>query len=103
MTYIWTEKSSLNLDPSSRKHGGNPQSVDAHERVKPAKRETWARILEYVRSKGSATSKEYAAAIGVDLNCVSGRFSELLGMGALVRTGERRDGAAVLVAIEVKL
>ena len=86
-------------DPSARKHGGNPQSVAAHKRVIHTKQDTYRKIMELLTARGSygATSKEIAAAFGVELNTISGRFSELKAMNWIKENGQRRDNAAVLV------
>lgn len=86
-------------DPSERKHGGNPQSVEAHKRVLPSKEATYKRIME-VLAKGPQTSKEIAAVLNVQLNCVSGRFSEMKQLCWIEETGERREGAAELKAVK---
>lgn len=86
-------------DPTERKHGGNEESVAAHTKVTPSKTETYRKIMDLVRARGEfgATSKEVSYAMGKQLNCLSGRFSELRAMGWLKDSGLRRDGAAVLV------
>jgi len=48
-----------------------------------------------------ATAKEVARSLGVDLNVISGRFSELEGMGLLRLTGVRREGAREWEAVGV--
>lgn len=90
----------FNFDPSARKHHNNPQSVAAHDRVKRTKEETYKKIMALLNARGEygATSKEIAAAFGVELNTISGRFSELKAMGWIEENGSRRDGAAVLRA-----
>jgi len=91
------------VDPCERKHKGNAQSIEAHKRVLHSKQETYKRIMALISSRGEfgATSKEIAYAFGVELNTISGRFSELKAMRWLRESGERREGAAVLVC-EVK-
>jgi hypothetical protein len=86
-------------DPSARKHKNNPCSVDAHTRVVPTKAAAWKRIMDLIKARGEfgLTSKECAAAFGVQLNTISGRFSELRAMGWIKGNGQRRDNAAVLV------
>lgn len=92
------------VDPCERKHGGNPQSVAAHERVKYTKEEVYKRTTALLKARGShgATSKEIAAAFGVELNTISGRFSEMKQMGWIKENGERRNGAAVLILAGVE-
>jgi hypothetical protein len=55
-----------------------------------------ARVLDFIRRHGTATCKEVARAFDVDMNAVSGRFTELHDkFGTVVKTGEKRDGCAV--------
>lgn len=86
-------------DITARKHGGNQNSVAANERAEPTKDSDRAAIVSWLRTQGlgGGTSKEYAAATGRQLNCLSGRFSELLRDGKIHRTTMSRDGAAVYV------
>lgn len=89
----------LAADVTRRKHKDNPQSNEAFEKVKHTKEDTYKKIMDLLAGRGSfgATSKEIAAAFGVQLNCLSGRCSELLAMSWIRRNGEKRDGASVLV------
>ena len=82
------------------RHRGNPESVAANLRAEPNKTEMQERIWAYVRFVGTATSKEIADAVSKPINCVSGRISELRAKGMLEATGTRRDGCAVLRAVE---
>lgn len=72
----------FNFDPSARKHKGNPQSRAAYDRVKHTKADTYKSIMSLLEARGEfgATSKEIAAAKGVELNTISGRLSELKAM-----------------------
>ena len=88
----------LSQDISARKHKGNENSELAHEKIRHGKEEKYKAILALLKSQGGMTSKEIAAAFGVQLNCLSGRFSELLAMKWIKRTGEKREGAAVLIS-----
>lgn len=94
-----TLESVIQRDPSARKHGGNPASTDAHRRVVHSKQDTYRKIMELLKARGTygATSKEIAGAFGVGLNTISGRFSELKSMQWIRENGLRRDNAAVLV------
>ena len=89
----------ISVDPSARKHKVSPTSVEAHEKVRPSKEHVYKRIMGLLnaRAEFGATSKEIAAAFGVQLNCLSGRCSELKTMGWIKENGQRRDGAAVLI------
>jgi len=86
----------LASDPCARKSRGNKLSAEAHEKIRHGKEEKYRAILSLLKTRGGMTSKEIAAAFGVQLNTLSGRFSEMLAMGWIKRTGEKRDGAAVL-------
>lgn len=83
-------------DICRRKHGGNPESRVAFDRVEPSIGEWHAVILSYFDRNGPATAKEVAFALGKPFNQLSGRFSELKKLGHIVPTGARRDGSAVL-------
>jgi DNA-binding MarR family transcriptional regulator len=85
-------------DPCARKSRGNKLSAEAHEKIRYGKEEKYKAILALLKVRGGMTSKEIAAAFGVQLNTLSGRCSELLAMKWIKRTGERRDGAAVLIS-----
>jgi hypothetical protein len=69
-----------------------------HERMK------WlSRIV--IKGRYGATLDELSAEYGVSANTFSGRFTELAGLGLVVRTGERRatrsgSSASVIVAID---
>lgn len=91
------------VDPSENRSRGNSESRKAHERVLRSKPETYRRILQFVRSKGTqgATVHEIAMALGYGpaINKVSGRLSELKAMSRLRKTGTRNN-AAVLVTVD---
>lgn len=82
------------FDICERKHGGVATSVAANRKVN--KELDRAKCLNFIRAKGTATSKEIARYMNKPLNSVSGRCSELLAIGAIERTSERRDGCAAL-------
>jgi len=85
------------IDITSRKHRGSPESVEAHDRVVQSKELMRERIMYVVQDRGDATSKEIAYALGKQLHAISGRCSELVMQGRLKKSGKRRNGAAVLV------
>jgi hypothetical protein len=88
------------FDPCERKHGGNAESRAAWQRASRGVAGARADVLRVIReADGGATSKEVAAALGRGLNAISGRLTELAAAGAIRRTGERRDNAAVWRAI----
>lgn len=86
-------------DPSQRKHGGDAASQDAFEQAKVVREGHHREIIEQLRGRGEVgmTAKEYAAMMGIQLNCCSGRFSELNHLGLIVKSSLRRQGAAVWV------
>lgn len=93
--YLSGEKPPVADDISARKHGGNEQSVEANRLNKFRRSESRREVLRIITERPSSM-KEVAEQMGVQLNCVSGRASELLKLGLVHRTGEIRDGAAVL-------
>ena len=91
--------SSRTADPCERKHGGNENSVDAHAKASESKEQRYQEIVGHLAVAGEAgmTAKELAHALGVQLNTVSGRFTELLATGRIVRLSIKREGSGVLV------
>ena len=84
------------------RHKGNAESVAANERVSPFKDRDRERIYRWFLEKAGAqgaTSKEVTRCLGIPYTTVSGRLSELKAAKWLCETGQRRDGAAVLVAV----
>ena len=86
------------LDPSRGR--ASPESRDAWLRLHPALSDARKRGLAEVQAAGPGglTAKELAERWGVGLNTISGRFSELMALGLIRKTGSRREGAAVLIA-----
>lgn len=82
------------FDVCANRHKGNAESVAANPSA-AHKRATHERILALMGTR-RMTSKEIASEMGLPLNCLSGRLSEMVAMGMIRRTGDRRDGAAVL-------
>lgn len=88
------------LDICESRHRGSPESVAAHEKVINQKRESYERIMKIYRARRAygATSHEISGATGMPLQTVSARLSELRHvLGWLKKSGERRNGAAVLI------
>jgi hypothetical protein len=87
------------FDICKSRHKGNAQSVEANPSDEQ-KSEEQARVFAFIKGKGlfGATSKEVAAHLRKNLNCVSGRCSELKEMGLVFPNGQRRDRCGVLVA-----
>ena len=96
-------------DPSAGRHGGNAESDAAHDRIArtgsaAADREQVYRII---KSSGYAgmTLDEVCAELDRPANALSGRVTELLAAGRLMRSGRKRATrsgcmAGVLVATE---
>ena len=87
------------LDICASRHGGSQESIDAHSRIIHSKEDKHQRIMKLVQARDGygLTCKELAAAWGTHPNNVSGRLSELVQRGKLKKSGERRNGAAVLI------
>jgi hypothetical protein len=65
----------IEFDITSNKHGGNPQSELAFEKVRTYKDGNF--ILKYIEENGAGYLKQIARAMGKQKNEISGRFSEL--------------------------
>lgn len=84
-------------DVCARKHKGSATSIAANTRANKTKARDKMRIMEFaIKNMGRCYSKQIARAFGVDLNVISGRFTELKDLGMLAETGEREEGCAVL-------
>jgi hypothetical protein len=92
-------------DITAGRHGGNPQSEAAHAKVQPTAAAERARVLEWLkhRGRGGGSRKEYLDYVNTcdgttrGLNCVSGRFSELLREGLIAETGRTDAGSGIVV------
>lgn len=89
-----SEQLAMTFDVCQNRHKGSLESIAANPSP-IAKSESYPRILALLAGQ-PMTSKEIARALGVELNCISGRCSELRFAGSIRKTGERREGAAVL-------
>lgn len=87
-------------DICERKHGGVAESVEANRRNfrHRAKQQHDVFMLVLGSTDLGITCKESAASMGIGMNAISGRFTELAAAGLIRRNGERRDGCAVWVA-----
>lgn len=87
------------FDVCAGKHGGNEQSVEAFESVRHVISAGQVAALSFILSRGAygATAQEYADMLGVSLNKVSGRFSELRYLGRIEKTGVRNRGGVFVV------
>lgn len=87
-------------DPSARKSRGSQESADAHERIAHTKSDWYAKIMKLAKARDGygVTLHEVCNAYGKKPNELSGRLSELvLKLKWLKKSGERRNGCAVLV------
>ena len=88
------------VDITVNRSGGDPCSADAHRIIVPRKERMQRKVESIIWSCGyaGATSKEIALALRVELNTISGRCTELVAEGRVVKTDRRREGCAVLMA-----
>jgi hypothetical protein len=71
-------------DPCESRHGGNIDSRAAWERVGLCRRQTYNKILAFYHASPNPISpKEICEVMGIQLNVISGRFTELKEMGIL--------------------
>lgn len=98
LTFAELEKF-MNDDPCEVKHGGNECSIDANLRNRHVREDDMRRVYDLLAIR-PATMKEVAGWMGKQLNQVSGRASALLRLGYIERTGERREGSAVLRVVK---
>lgn len=97
-------------DICANRHGGNAESEEAFRRLAPALPQQRALVLAKIREAGpeGMSCKEVAAALGVGMNVISGRFTELrVALEILAKRGPdgwslRRDGSKVFVAKGVR-
>jgi DNA-binding MarR family transcriptional regulator len=82
-------------DICANNHQGNTDSVKAHEKIKESLPRKRKMILSLFLS-GEYTPKQVARMTMVQLNTISGRFTELKADELLEKTGDRVDGSAVL-------
>lgn len=80
------------FDVCARKHGGNPESIEAHKTIRgalPALREA---VYHQIKESGEygRTVDEYCAMWDETPNAISGRFSELARDGRIVKIGRRK-------------
>lgn len=82
-------------DVCRNRHGGNANSRAANARLAPVKTKQREEVFRAIILAGDAglTCKELAAVWGVDMNKISGRFSELKADGRIVQVA-RRDGCS---------
>ena len=80
-------------DICKNRHLGNEQSETAnHKCNKDSDRQ---RVLEYFEKHDNGTSKEIARYLGKQLNCISGRLTELRADNLIKALGITREGCQV--------
>jgi len=91
-------------DITANRHKGAATSVEAYDRIKKTLPRQRAAVLALYRSRPFTgyTVHEVADKLGVPVNAVSGRLSELKRSGHIEPNGERRGNAAVLVVNPLK-
>lgn len=82
-------------DICSNRHRGNPESQAAFDFVASKIGPMHDRLLAILRRQ-AMTSKELERYTGMTRSTISARLSELKSSGHIVKTGQRREGAAVL-------
>ena len=104
MLFPVDEAAALAADPCAGRNGGAETSRDAHQRIRPHKREVHDKIMALVRRRGSVTVHEVADGLGTHPHCISGRLTELRISGRLTYQLDaegrriRRGGAYALVS-----
>lgn len=88
---------SLQFDICSRKHKGNPESVEAFKRAQSSTEKQREEILTLL-AVHELTGKELARAMGRPFYTIAPRCAELKAMGHIEPTGIRREGSAELRA-----
>lgn len=81
-----------NVDITRNYHGDNPESVAAHDSIRPSKAKQRALVLKLIREAGALgmTSDEAEQALGLRHQACSARFTELKAEDAIVEAGRRR-------------
>lgn len=79
------------LDVTAQKHGGNRESVEAHDSIRADKARLRSAVLDFIKAHPfGCTSDEVEAGLGLSHQTVSARMTEAKADGKLVPTGERR-------------
>lgn len=81
------------FDISENRHLGNAESQKAFKALQGVMPKMRQDALDWIKARGQGgTSQEYADSLGVPINKVSGRFSELKRDGLIRKTGVRNRG-----------
>lgn len=78
-------------DICAGRHGGNPQSVAAHEKIAETLPAVRAEVYGMITLAGASglTADELSAKTGIPVNALSGRFTELKADGLIHKVGTR--------------
>src|SRR5262245_47203398 len=81
-----------NIDICSGRHGGAETSQEAFEGIRAGLPAARARVFSVIVGAGliGLTSQEIADSLGVGVNVISGRVTELLKAGYVIDSGKRR-------------
>jgi hypothetical protein len=87
-------------DICENKHHNNPESVAANVKNLHSRGRQRSEVYDFIHSAGpqGLSMKEVARLMGVEFNRIAGRGSELKASGLVEKTGEVREGSAVLRA-----
>lgn len=86
----------MNFDVSKGRE--NPQSKAANP-SRGSKRAMYDWILATLKQHGPLTGAELSRVMGIPFHRVSGRLTEMRGLGMIRRTGTVRDGGAEVRAV----
>lgn len=86
-------------DPTRNRHGGNAESNAAFDSIRCARSPMQREVMLCAEAMGlrGVTLKEVARTMGMSIQTVSGRLTELKASNMLEKTELRREGCAVLV------
>lgn len=68
--------------------------LEAYRQIKPHRSTYQAAVLDYIKKSGGATDEEIHLALGFKLSSVVARRNELVSLGYVVDSGERRLSAS---------
>ena len=87
-------------DITRNRHGGNPESEAAFEKIHRSLPRQRAEVLEAIGShQQGITCKEMADSWNVGMNVISGRFSELKRDNLIIKIGVRNGSAIMQINI----
>ena len=86
----------MQTDITIHRHKSNPNSAAANEKAAIYQNSWRLTILHHLETIGETTVKEFANVWGLNVNAISGRFSELKRDNKIIETGENRDEYAIV-------